>query len=913
MTMRFIRAALRLVSLIVPAAVRPRWREEWHAEMNHARARGRSLRDRLGMAAGSVPDAVATRRIAMDAHRTIGPRAGIFHALDQDLRYALRGLVKAPGFACGVILSLGVGLGANIAAFSFINAVVFRPFPGVHAQPELVRLTLGSAARQKFSSVPVTYEDYTVLRQHFSTLTGLSAQRGATFSIYADGRAVPVSGALVSSNYFEVLGVTPVAGRLFLGESDGPGGAHPLAVISDALWEDLYARAPSAIGRTLMVNGIPLQIAGVAPPAFIGLRRSQQKRSIWIPMSMASLTLRDRDGRPAPIDAAGPLWLDFVGRRKPGVSLERVSAEAATVRERLTALRSRPRDRVSVSRVWMNDPAALGAEIASFMIVPFLVLAIACVNSANLVLARAGRSIRDWTVRLAVGATRWRVVRQVLVEAVILATIAAALGLTLAQWGLALFAGSVPVPMPVDPRVAVFTLSVAMVAAVAFCLGPAVHVTARTATRLANSSSSIGGSTRSRMRFALVALQAALSLGLLATGAQFTKTVQAAGKREHIPNPESLVIASFNVDPLRFPAEAGEDFYARLLDRVRRIPGVAKASIASNGLVIGEAARDNYTSVWTDDSGSPGTNTLAFHVSPDFFTAIAVPMKHGRVFSGSDAGSVRTVVVNTAFAEKMLGGHALGRSIKLTPPPLAPADGVEAGLVIITNGVPAFPARGTQQVPPQPLDVTVVGIAGGILKGDGAELPIVYYPAPLVYQPARTLYLRLDGTRTFTAAALHAAIREIDARVPGVDISTLAEIRMRRDIELRLLTRAVAALGVLALALAAGGLYSVVSYIVSLRRQEVGIRIALGADAGSIVGMIIRQALLPTLIGASLGAAGAAATGALIRSRMYGATPVDPLAFGASTLLMLGVMLLATWIPARHAGRVDPISVLRQE
>ena len=904
------RFLLLVVSMFVPATIRPRWREQWLAELQCvAAARGRKRA--LAVALGAFPDAIAARAVAS----TELPRAGIFHAVDQDLRYALRGLLKSPGFTAGVILSLAIGIGANVAAFSFINAVVFRPFPGVHAQAELVRLTLtlGSEARARFSTVPVTYDDYTVLRQHFSTLTGVAAQRNATFAIYADGRAVPVSGSLVSSNYFEVLGVTPVAGRLFLGESDGPAGAYPLAVISDALWEDLYARAPSAIGQRLMVNGMPVEIAGVAPPAFIGLRRSEQKRSIWVPMSMAELTLRDRDGRPARIEAAGPLWLDFVGRRQRGASLSQVNAEAATARERLTALRARPRARVSASRVWMNDPAGLAAEIASFMVVPFLVLAIACVNAANLVLARAGRSIRDWTVRMAVGATQWRVVRQVLVEALILATIAAALGLTLAQWGLAFFAGSVPVPMPVDARVAVFTLTVAILAAVTFCLGPALHVTARSATRLANSSSSIGGSARSRMRFALVALQAALSLGLLATGAQFTKTVQAAAKREHIPNPDSMVIASFNVDPLRFAAEAGEDFYARLLARVRRVPGVAAASMASNGVVVGGAARDNYTSVSTADSAAAGTSTLAFHVSPEFFTAIAVPMKHGRGFAGSDGGTVRTVVVNSAFAEKMLGGHALGRSIRLTPPPPAPADGVEAGTVIIRDGVPTFPARGSAQVPPRPLDVTIVGVAGGILKGDGVEPPIVYYPAPLVYQPARALYIRLDGTRTFTAAALHAAIREVDARVPAVDISTLAEIRMRGDMDLRLLTRAVAALGVLALALAAGGLYSVVAYLVSLRRQEVGIRLALGADAGSIISMIVQQALVPTVIGAAVGAAGAAAAGAFIRSRMYGTSPVDPVAFGAATLLMLTVMLLASWLPARQAGRVDPVQVLRQE
>ena len=200
-----------------------------------------------------------------------------------------------------------------------------------------------------------------------------------------------------------------------------------------------------------------------------------------------------------------------------------------------------------------------------------------------------------------------------------------------------------------------------------------------------------------------------------------------------------------------------------------------------------------------------------------------------------------------------------------------------------------------------------------MLKRGELEPPILYYPAPLAYQPARALYVRLDRTGTFTAAALHAAAREVDARVPMAAVSTLADIRGGKDSEVKMLTRAAGLLGILALVLAAGGLYSVVAYIVSLRRQEVGIRIALGAEARSIVGMIVRQALIPTLIGAGVGAGCAAAAGALIRSRLYGASPVDPAAFGGATLLMLVVMVMASWIPARHAGRVDPIAVLRQE
>ena len=863
------------------------------------------------VALGLIPDAWATRRIAREAARQ-RPRAGAFHALDQDLRYGFRGLTRSWEFSAGVILSLAVGIGGNVIAFSFINGVVFRPFPGVHNQHELVRLSLGAHSQQRFSTVPATYDDFVALREHFSTLAGVSAFRDATFALYAEGRALSARGALVSSNYFDVLGAPPTAGRLFLGESDRPGAA-PVAVISEALWREVYGGNHSAIGRSLLVNGTPVEIVGIAPRDFIGTRLTDQKRSIWIPMSMAELTLRDSAGRPATADAAGAMWLDFVGRRKPGVTLDEVTAEATTAADRVPALRSRPRARVSVTRVWMSDPWARGTEIASLMIVPLLVLAIACVNAANLVVARASRSVRDWTIRLAVGATRWRVVRQVLAEAMILSAIGAAIGLALAQWGLALFRTSVPVPMPMDARVALFTIVIAAIAAITFCLGPALHVTSSAATRLAGTAPGAGGSVRSRTRFALVALQAALSLGLLATGAQFTKTVQGAASREHVPSPEDLLVASFNVDPLRFAPQAGEHFYAQLLDRVQRLPGVAAAAVASNGIVIGTAGRDSYARAWTAESPAEGSSHPAFYVSPDFFAAIGIRVKQGRGFNSSDAGSVRSVIVNTPFAEKLLGGQPVGRTFQLAPPQRAPADGVESGMIIISNGVAEFPPYGAAPGRGDALDVTVVGVVDGVMRPDGREPPIVYYPAPLVYQPRRTLYIRVDDTRSFTAASLHGAIRDIDARVPIVDVATLAEIRLRRDIELRLMTRATAALGLLALALAAGGLYSVVSYTVSLRRQEVGVRLALGADARSIVAMIVGQALTPTLIGAAAGAACAAAAGMVIRSRLYGAAPVDPIAFIAATLLMLVVMIAASWVPATQAGRVDPVTVLRQD
>ena len=883
--MKLTRILLRLISLLVPAAVRPRWREEWLAEINHARSQGRSLRNRLKMAAGSIPDALATRRLAT-AVRIAGPRASAFHAMDQDVRYAMRSLTKSPGFALGVVLSLAVGIGANAAAFSFIDAAMFRPFPGVKDQHELVRINVNAAASERPAARGMTYQDFGTLRETMTTLGGLSAQVGVTFAIFAREQASAVPGALVSANYFDVLGVTPASGRFFRESEDRTADPDPAVVISDALWDRLYKRDPSAIGRTLMVNGVTAHVIGVAPRLFMGVRKNRAP-DLWVPMSMAELTLRDRDERPVRVDRAGELFLDYVGRRRDGVTIEQVTAEAAVFGARLDATRSNTKSRVVVTRVWLNDPAANVSSIVGFMALPMLVLAIACVNAANLVLARSSRRVRDWTVRLALGATRWRVVRQVLAESLILSLAGATLGLLLARWALSLVASRFPIPfpMPLDHRVALFTIAIAVLTAVAFSLGPALGVTSRATRRLTPASSGQAGSVRSRARFALVALQAALSLGLLATGAQFTKTVQAAATQEYIPDPERLVLTSFDLDPLRLDREAGEDFYRRLLDRVGVIPGVAAAGFSTRGLVFGTSQGDSLARMWLPDSPPEGLGVRAFHVTTGLLDAVGVPLFQGRRFTPADQAALRTVVVNKPFADKFLNRQPLGKTFRF--------------------GVTRTAAAGAE--------VTVVGVVDGMLRRGDQEPPLVYYPAPLAYHPRRGLYIRLDRTGRFNLAGLQTAVREVDARVPIAAVSTLADIRGERDSELKILTRAAGVLGLLALLLAAGGLYSVVSYIVSLRRQEVGIRIALGAEARSIVGMIVRQALIPTLIGAAVGAGCAAAAGALIRSRLYGASPVDPIAFGAATLLMLIVMLVASWIPARHAGRVDPISVLRQE
>jgi predicted permease len=872
--MRLAHAFLWLVALLVPRSERPRWREEWRAELQHGR---------WTMIFGALPDAWALRRLAAGSRLPAsGSRRGHpFRALDQDLRYAVRTLTATPGFVLAMLLSLSIGIGANTTAFSFINALVFRPFPGVDRQQELVRVSIGTETPRFFAPGG----DYDSLRNGLRSVADLSAHVEATFALLTPGGASFAEGALVSSNYFAVLGVRPAAGRFFADRDDRPWD-RPVAVISDKAWTRFFTRDPHIIGQTITVNGEALEIIGIAPPDFWGVRKGEDRPDVWIPLGLAELTLRDDEGRPARLSGTRNYWMDYVARLRPGVSLEQANAAAAVLAAQLVTPGSEGQPSGRASRVWFNDPAANVPAVLAFMIVPLLVLAIACVNAANLMIARTERRARDWLVRLALGASRWRVIRQVLTEALILAGLASGIGVAFAYGSLAAIRNQVPVPMPMDARVAAFTIGLSALAALAFTLGPALSITSGAGRT--GPLATLPPVARSGRRFALIAVQAALSLGLLVTGAQFTRTVFAANPNEaSIPSPDRLVIASFDLDPLRMPPGAGQQFYERLGQRVRQIPGVNDAGFSTPGVVAGAVRLARYSPrLWLPDSPPGGQRGfLAMELTPGGLGAIGVPMLQGRAFVDDDARTMDAVVVNRAFAVKFFEGDAIGRTLRL----------------------------GTAEDPSAARDVTIVGITDGILKRGDQEPAILYHPAPLAYSPARTLYLRLHANAPFDTAALHAAVRDTDPHVPIVGTSTLAENRSGRHVERKLLARGAAALGALSLLLAAAGLYSVVAYLVSLRRKEMGIRLALGADPSAIVRLVVRQALTPTLIGALVGMAGAGTVAAIVESRMYGAAGTDPVAFAGAAALMLSVMWVSSWWPARQAGRVNPVETLRTE
>lgn len=875
------RLIVSVAGLLVPHSERPRWREEWLAEVRHGGPR---------MLTGLLRDAWAVRNLGPT---TAGRRSRPFQGLGHDLRYGVRSLATAPGFVLGVVLSLTLGIGGNSVAFSFMNAAVFRPFPGVRDQHELARVSIqarrdDSPGVETFARAAGLTADagLNLLRASLTTLSGLAAHYEADLVIAANGQPFTGPGALVSSNYFDVLGVRPAAGRFFSPDADKPG-ANPIVVISHGAWGRLFNYHPAAVGSTITVNGTAVHVIGVAAEYFVGVRKSNDKPDVWIPLGLAELTLRDAAGNLASWSSARNVYLDYVGRRRPGVTMEQVEAEAAVLASRLQ-LEAPPDVTYQgwAKRVWLNDPAESAPEVVAFMIIPMLVLAIACVNAANLLLARAARQARDWTVRLALGASRWRIVRQVLIESAVLSICSAAMGLVVASWAISFVARQIPVPLPIDLRVVVFTLVISLGAAAAFSLGPALTVIAR-ASRRSVTSTSPGAMPRSRGRFALVALQAALSLGLLTTGAQFTNTVFADNPNAApIPSPERLVLASFDLDPLRLSADEADVFYQRLVDRARQIPGVSSAGISTPGLVTGAMGRTTPLRVWTPTTPVEGSGEfLSMLVSPGALDAIGVPLVAGRRFDDRDTDRLRHVIVNEPFAKTFFDGQALGRTFRLA----------------------------LSSAPDRADDVTIVGVAGGIMRRADTEPATLYYAAPLEPLPARMLYIRIDETGRFSVAALQAAVREIDARVPVNATKTLADDRAERHTERKLLAQGAAGLGLLALLLAAGGLYGVVSYIVSLRRQEVGIRLALGAEARAIVVMITRQALTPALIGAAVGLFVAALAGKVVRSSLYGAGSTDLRAFAGSTALLLGVLFLATIVPARRAASINPVDTLRAE
>ncbi|HEY0876524.1 MAG TPA: ADOP family duplicated permease [Vicinamibacterales bacterium] len=872
-----MRIILWLVSFVVPYRSRGRWREEWRAELRHGGWR---------MLTGALPDAWAMRTLARQGTARASWKP--FHAIDQDVRYAVRGLAKGKSYTVAVIGSLAIGIGATTAAFAIVNATFFRPFPEIHAEEELVRTTIGWGRAGAW--LPTTWDDYQLLRQNLAAVEDLSISHVAKFAVATNGGGEPrtVVGQVVSAGYFDVLGVRPALGRFFSPEDDAAPWSNPAVVVSHRYWTRYLESDLAAVQRTLNVNGTDLPIIGVAPEGFEYGNAPQ----VWITFALSDLVFRDPEGRAIHVRNARPFGNQFIGRLRSGVTIEQARAQAAGLGPTLEKMRDRGVRTVivRVDPLRIEDPAAIGLQALALMIIPIIVLAIACVNAANLLLARATTQSADWLTRLALGATGWRLIRQVLVESSLLALAAGGLGLIAAYWSTGFVQDMTFRDVVIDGDVALFAILAAIATAVVFGLGPAFTVTRTAVARAPEAGRFLRGPFGSRTRSVLVILQAALCLGLLATSALFTRALREMWD-DGLPEPSQFLAASLDLDQLRYTPSNAREFYSDLLLRVQDLPAVKAAALTDRSVrqTLSGLVGSSGLTVSVPGQPEPVSGTLATYTTSGYFQAMGLRFVEGRTFAKDEQhGAPRVVVVNQEFVKRAFGENPLGRIVTLTAVEeggdRTSVDAMVVGVIENPPGRPIF-----------------------------ARLPNVFFPAPLRPAPTLDLAVRFNGDAKGIASAIRTIVSAMEPRLPVDEIATGDEFRRRRNSNRYTLTQAVSLLGILSLALAAAGLYGVVSYMVTLRQKEIGIRMALGAASAAVLRLVLRQSLVPVLAGCVLGAFGAAVIAKVTRAQLYGVSPMDPVAFGGATLLLLAVMVVASLVPARRAASINPVDTLRRE
>jgi predicted permease len=815
-------------------------------------------------------------------------------SLTQDVRYAVRTLAKSPGYALSVIGSLGLGIAGLVSAVAFVNGAIFLPFPGVTNQHELVAIAYRQCNEYNCWTAAATPDDYAVLRRDVRDFRGLAATSSQNVSAaLPEPRAL--GALLVSENYFDVLGARTALGRPFGADQADPAKAA-VAILSHRLWVREFNGDPSVLGRTILVAGQSVHIIGVAPEAFGGLsvRFGFPGPDLWLPLALAAQIPNARPGWES-FRLIGERHVQIVGRLAPGAEIRRIQAQADVVSARIA---SRGPDtepaHAEVSRVWMHDPARFAPVMAMVLAVPILVLTIACVNAANLLLARGSTRGHEIAVRLAIGASRGRIVRQLLTESLLLALAATILAFPLVWWGLQVAERYVALPMPLDATVVSLALAAALASALGCGLAPAFRITARQPATAFSPFRNSDRPVQTRSRRVLVVVQVALSLGLLATGLQLVAALKGTARTVGTP-PDRLLMVSFDLRQLDFQAPEADAFYAQLLERVSQLPQIEAAGIAPPRAVwtLRRGVQlDNSVVIWRPtDPPRRGRVILGGAADGAFFEALGLRVLQGRTFTSDDRRErlPQAAVVNRPFADELLGGQALGQVLRVVARDQRAGDAVEVRVVGVIE--PASEPSYTR---------------------NGRPVPAIYLPRPLRHDAALTLYARARASADVLKPIVQQVVRGIDPRVPLLDVESLAELNERMLSPVDTFADAAALLGLEALVLAAWGLFAVVSYTVSLRSREIAVRLALGARPRAMLTMVLRQAMTLALIGAAIGGAAGLVVGTFIQDDVRPPAGTGPAALLASTALLLGAMVTAALVPAIHAARVDPMSLLKE-
>ena len=824
-------------------------------------------------------------------HARITARRELVDGLWQDLRIGARTLRKSPGFAVVVVLTLALGIGANASIFSFVNAYLLRPLPGITDPDRLVELGRTQEGRgfDAFS-----YREFTDYRDRNRVFSGVMAYRSVVLDLGGAGETRRVRGALVSSNYFVVLGTHTALGRTFSIDEEQPPGAHPVAVISHSLWQGRFGADADILGTALTLNGRSFIVVGVAAEGFRG-HEAWDTWDIWVPLSMF------REASPEALASLGDLftWLTLVGRLEPGISLALAQTEMNTLARRLEQVHPDENRGAGVALAsditlppgWRTDARNL---LALLMAVVGVVLLVVCANLSNLVLARTNGRRGEIAIRLALGAGRARVLRPLLSENILLALLGGAVGLVLAVWSADLLAvwafGEEEfdrVSLSLDGRVLAFTLLVTIVCGMAVSLASALRVSGldMAAAMKGRVNATID---RSNLRNLLVISQLSVSLVLLTGAGALIETLRSSQTPFSVFEPDNLLLVSVWPSHQGYGDTRARIFYRVLQERVEGLPGVRSASLARGGMPIGQSFfRERVTG--EDLEGATGVSWIDAHysvVAPKYFQTLGVVLVAGRDLTPEDReGAPPVVIVNETLAHRLWPGEdPLGKRIRISN---------ERSLREVVGLATDRPSQ----------------------AGAGAH-PFLYYP---LFQPhpwarsASTLHIRTTGDPMGVLPAVQREVQDLDANLPIFEPRTMSKEISDTLEDQRMASAVIGISGLLALVLAAAGLYGLMSYAVSERTREIGIRVALGAQRSDVLGQVVKQGMKMALLGTGIGLLATLALTRVLSNLMDGVNDMNPAVFVGVSLVLTGVAFVASYLPARRAAQVDPMLALRSE
>ena len=799
----------------------------------------------------------------------------------QDIRYSFRKLRQSPGITAIAVLALALGIGANSAIFSVVNTTLLRPLP--FRDPDQLVMVWENNLKKGVNQIALSPANYADFRDQSQSFSEMAALRPGNFTITGGAEPERVPGAMVTPGLFQMLDVRPVVGRVFLPEQAQPG-SDTVVLISHGLWQRRYASDPQVVGKQLKLNGRDYQVVGVMPPDF----RLSQRVDLWTPLALGPKESANR--------AVGSLVV--LGRLKPGVPVERAQAEMSAIAGRLREQFPDTNAGHGVRLISLHEQLVGDIRLPLFVLLGSVgfVLLIACANVANLLVARAASRQKEMAVRAALGASRARLARQLLVESVMLAVLGGLLGLFIAYWGIDLLIAGMPDNVPraqesgLDLRVLGFTFGISVLTGIVFGLAPALQAskvdlneTLKEGGRSASTSS--GGK---RLRGFLVVAETALALVLLVCAGLMIKSFVRLQEVDPGFNPEGLLSMQLNLPPTKY-AEPHQQtaFFNDLLERVRNTPGVQSAAVVTTLPLSG--ANNINTSFVIEGAPAAGAGedlTADYRVaSPDYFRTVGVPVQRGAVFTPQDtAQSPPKVVVNETMARRYFASQ----------------DPVGS--------------RITVDVPPKPVTFEIVGVVGDVkhVGLDSDAKPEIYVSYQQQPWPAMTLVVKTAGDPLKMAPAVRAKVLEVDKDQPVFNVRSMDQVVAESVAQPRLTMFVLGVFAAVALLLAGMGVYGVMAYSVTQRTHEMGLRMALGANQGHVLMLIIKQGMALTLVGVGIGLVAAVAATRLLSSLLYGVSATDPVTFAGVSAVLSLVALLACYFPARRAMRVDPIIALRQ-